>query len=756
MIERLFFKKVIRYGILVVLIATGSLFAEEKCELIINGCPDEINGDTIVVPDKVVKLSSVVRACKASQSIQAGAGENLSIMFVIDNSGSMIGDNGNDPDGSRFFVTKALIDTINKNQPNAEVGLIIFREHLFFDTASTEYYSNYFKTFSSVVDLEPNQAYLPFMKLNQVYGSKTGLNIINDILTPNASKNNILYQPSYRSLRPLALHGSNSETNINGALEAVKQAFASAQNPKERQFVIFLSDGEPTGNAQAGYPKDYFRTETGTVNVPTTFTVYFTDQTQPPGSLNDMTNNIKINGYSATNPKSNIWPLLTSYDALMGLLMQNVMPAILLSGNPIKMTINNTATSNSYLDSMFFFTESFPITNQLTQFSLGITYRYVNPQTSVLKDTVVYVSFYVKKNGINAPPLPSGLTMKCQNILDLSGIPVTATLLDTNHEGHLDRIDILWADTAKIKQSMPAINEFITRLELTSNSGKTINLTAYDLQPDLANKTIHVLLTENTGDALETGWTSATVTISNVPMSISGKPFVLTNIIDGAAPVIKSVCFVPTSNADTLNVTFSEPVINQSPAFSPENVFTLYTKSGSYKFTKSDPVITLNNDVVTYTFKSKKLSNQDSLVEANRPAFHLSLCGGISIIVDSRVIGNPFIPGKTWIPPSQRGTKNPVLFGTRIEVSLSSAITASLKNGKVRGWVTIFDAVGNTVADKVEMETDFANVKLFMVWDGQTRNRSKAAPGTYRARVLIEDLENGTKESVPMNIGIKQ
>jgi hypothetical protein len=228
-----------------------------------------------------------------------------------------------------------------------------------------------------VLDGEPDQAYLPFMGLSQTYGGKTGIAIIKDILATDTSGGDLVYQPDYRNIRPLTGTG---ETNINGAFEAAKQAFAHARYPRSRQFVLFLSDGVPAGTAQAGLPSNYYE---GGVNIPTTFTVYFTASATAPASLTTMTNNIRNNNYSATNPKSNLWAIATSHDALLSLIMNNVMGTILASAQNSMIVSNVTLsdTSSKYVNGYFVFPERFPLQPNLTQFVLPLSYRYTDQGT---------------------------------------------------------------------------------------------------------------------------------------------------------------------------------------------------------------------------------------------------------------------------------------------------------------------------------------------------------------------------------------
>jgi hypothetical protein len=122
-------------------------------------------------------------------------------------------------------------------------------------------------------------------------------------------------------------------------------------------------------------------------------------------------------------------------------------------------------------------------------------------------------------------------------------------------------------------------------------------------------------------------------------------------------------------------------------------------------------------------------------------------------VVGSRIIGNPFTPGKTLVPVTGTVDLRP---GTRVEVSILPALKAKLApGGTIKGSVTIFDAVGNMVVDKSDLAADITNAKLYFIWDGKTKKSSMASAGSYLARVVIEDLENGKKQNFRMNIGLK-
>jgi fibro-slime domain-containing protein len=343
--------------------------------------------------------------------------------------------------------------------------------------------------------------------------------------------------------------------------------------------------------------------------------------------------------------------------------------------------------------------------------------------------------------------VPGTATVACTS--PNAAVPVTATLLDVNHNGHLDQIDLLLPDSVALGATLPTVQQLITSMNIVStDGGKQVTLVASSMTVE-GTRTIHVYLTENTGSTLETGWTSASIKLTDVSVTADGRPIYVAQIIDGAAPVIKSVCFAPMPNADSLRIYFSEPVLSQTPP-----TFSLYTENGNYQFPNTSLTVVKFNDRFVWVFPPNTLSGLDSLVESGRPTFYLSLCGDVSIVVSSRTIGNPFTPGKTLVPVTNTNDLRP---GTRVEVSLLPAIKEKLASGKIKGSVTIFDVVGNMVVDKSDLLPDVNNnnAKLYFFWDGKTKKGSIASAGSYLARIVIEDLEDGRKQSIRQNIGVK-
>jgi flagellar hook assembly protein FlgD len=125
-------------------------------------------------------------------------------------------------------------------------------------------------------------------------------------------------------------------------------------------------------------------------------------------------------------------------------------------------------------------------------------------------------------------------------------------------------------------------------------------------------------------------------------------------------------------------------------------------------------------------------------------------------VSDYHVASNPFSPGQTKIPPTQQDASHPVVFGTRIEVTLINAIKQDLQTGNVTGVVAIFDVVGNTVLEKQAMWVDPARSKIFYNWDGKTSKGITAGNGTYVARITIIDTPRNRTQTIRQVIGIKQ
>lgn len=859
---------------------------EELCELRLTSCPEALDGDTIVVPEKVVGLTSEILACDVTEGLEdlEISGGPPSIMFVIDNSGSMsgLGSPPNDQMGSRFSVTLALLDQIYAAAPNAEVGVAVFQNILYFHEDDDPL----FTALPGNVDGVSTQAYIPLTQLNETLsGGQSGIGKLKELMAIDTTTGQ-LHDGSvedYVHLKHTPSHGSYMDlyTNINVGFKAAKHAFQSAANPPERQFIIFLSDGEPKGSDQAGENTTWFAQGD---SMPTTYTVFFTPDNTAPAILQTMTTNIRNNGYSVTNPESDLWTIETNHQTLLDLLSTEVLSPILqiVQGVPTKMVVNGTSSSTMRRDTSFAFAERFPLNEDTTSFHLDLSYTYTNKSTGAAYDTTVGIDFTVIRSADAGTTAPRNVAYECwagptldllyngqpvtaveermrqlqvrfstgdpnvdavvttasssldseqvtlsqsaqywtgtfrrtvgtagsaadgtlQHTVDdsivvvyrnpvlpldslriavpyvpnLTAIPVTATLLDTNAEGHLDKIELTWIDTATIRSVMPTVTDLIETLRIVSLEGKTVRLNPVALSADPANKTISLVLQENTGGIYETGWRDATVRLTNEPMSVSGRPFEVTRIVDGAGPVIKEVYYVPRTVHDSLVVVFSEPV--EWGATGPSQAAELFRhvkQTGNFPLADRSPISTelLADRVVFLLPHGGDISvDKDSIkidpsatvptdrsgnpVASTAPPAVVQL--GVENQIQASVSNNPFKPGATLIDDQVRSFYTGVVgrerYGTI--VALRSYRLLKPRGDGSYGRATIYDALANVVRKDLRVEKAGAGPYDYGIfWDGRNRNGRQVGAGGYLFKIVVSELD-GKNIVTRIKVGVKR
>lgn len=398
-------------------------FADQLCEIYLNTCPEYLNDRNIEVPEHVIAIHPRIKTCDYTYLTEGvtPVSSPPSIVFIIDHSYSMFGIGntypGNDTYGTRFKVTFDLIDTIFSRFPNAEIGLVVFREVLYFDHRNNPH-------FVQLKD-QGDQSYLPLLQLDQkIIPSLTGIQILKSVLQTDTTTK---YSERYRinvqcvDLSYSPQFSTIGNTNINNAFAAANEALSVAKNPKNRQFIVFLSDGEPyplNDQSQHG-GKDPFFFQQG-INTPTTFTVYLNNtEKQAPQSLKTMTQNIQNNGYSSSNIKSDIWVLQTNYDSLMSLCMNYIINPIITvtSGNP-NSVIMNRKESKINSDSGFVFDRQFPLYSDTTSFEIDVLYSLTNKTTGLTKDTQTTTNFKVIRRADAI--LPEEFTEICRDPAELA------------------------------------------------------------------------------------------------------------------------------------------------------------------------------------------------------------------------------------------------------------------------------------------------------------------------------------------------
>ncbi|MBN1130634.1 MAG: hypothetical protein JXA71_16720 [Chitinispirillaceae bacterium] len=361
-------------GVFLVLLlsfALSTLFARPVGKFSYRGAPEGKNNDSIIVSDTIVAMSEKIFVTNTfySDSIL----DTPAICFIIDHSTSMSTAAGrNDQQGNRFRVTSALIDTIYNRFPTAEIGYVVFKNGLFYRYTD---YTNFFGQYAGA----NNDGYMALKKLNQVYGTELGVNVLKHfLLTRDSTINSITYTELLYTPTPWPTEG----TNITLAFEAGKAVLNLSQKSDNNKYIIFLSDGEHTSGG------DNYVQGTG---CPTTFTIYFTSTGSAPTTLVNMTNNIR-----RTYPKSSIWPFtVTDFSSLMTFVRDSIYSAIVRQrpAFPASLTVGTQTISTwSATDSTFAFGSLFPLIGQTTPFNYIIKY----PRPAPLGDTIHTVGFNVK------------------------------------------------------------------------------------------------------------------------------------------------------------------------------------------------------------------------------------------------------------------------------------------------------------------------------------------------------------------------
>jgi hypothetical protein len=390
------------------------LYAGELCEFSITDCPEAFNNKTINVPLNVVAMSAFLKACDTKIQLSRDSAAPASIIFVIDHSGSMMGVDtvnhvttaGNDIDGYRYKVTRDLLDTLYKVNSNIDVGLVVFREVLYFDKNNNDQVVAYPN------GTNDNQSYYPLTKLSS---SQTGIGALKKILETREvsytdSLNTSHPEPfNYVDLVYKPTFPTQGYTNITLAFNAAKKAMEKSENPKERQFIIFLSDGIAQLAVTTADLNEYQRG----AGMPTTFTIYLSESsTSVPSQLMTMTNNIRDNGYSTSNRSSAAWALQSDYSELMGLINQKIIePIIVITNNTSTSVTVNDIISTTKVESTFVFNDKFPISKDETPFTIKINYK-ITDTSNVIRDSNFTTMFTVKRQaGVPSP----GVILNCWN-----------------------------------------------------------------------------------------------------------------------------------------------------------------------------------------------------------------------------------------------------------------------------------------------------------------------------------------------------
>jgi hypothetical protein len=354
-------------------------------------CPQVWHNDTIYVPDSVVMLSEVFAHC-TPDSIEEGIEwdkydttlghfdtvcqeeltviphdttvgyfdtlcridtvitphdtsyehvDTVSVFFIIDHSGSM---SIMDSNSTRYTVVEQIIDSLYARSPASEVGMAVFSNKLLHNYAQDSFFEQLYSSW--------HDSYIPLTRLDTQVG---GVDAVDKLkwaidLSPtdrDIGGNQQLLNADYSStgrhdsrLPSQPETGYNGTTDISFAFEAAKDAFQSASNPPDRQYIIFLSDGVAQ-NVDVER-MDSISNWVGGQGVPTTFTAFFINQREPiPDSILAMTENIRTNGYSSSNAYSAVWKTQGTVASLFDSLL-SIVSRTTIGGYRFDTTITDT------------------------------------------------------------------------------------------------------------------------------------------------------------------------------------------------------------------------------------------------------------------------------------------------------------------------------------------------------------------------------------------------------------------------------
>lgn len=259
----------------------------------------------LIIP--LITVQSLAQSAKDSQ---------YSFMFIIDNSASNSTDK-TDSDGQRFKVTKELFDYIYEQNPDSKIGMVIFGSRLWFYGPDNE------SLFVSVPEDQYDEGdgcYIPPLDLNASYTGTahgfdynsidytlSGLELLKMYLDTvhktmmGEIEVNLKYTPTHNPHFLLKKH-SGRLTNITRAFGAANQAhfYQTPGIDKSKHINIFFSDGNAiveTDSPDKAFESDYIQG----INTPSTITFFYNPSSNDLAKLNQMTENIKNNGYSESN-----------------------------------------------------------------------------------------------------------------------------------------------------------------------------------------------------------------------------------------------------------------------------------------------------------------------------------------------------------------------------------------------------------------------------------------------------------------------
>lgn len=414
----------------VLVAAIGPSHAGRVCDLAFSECPGRFSNGIVKIPNELIWLDAKIPFCNEYVQIGNAAAHPPSVIFIIDNSGSM---DENDPGVARFKVVSTLLDNIHSFAPGTEVGLVVFTRRLAFDHRDNLFFKTAFPA-----DTAQHDSFVPLTALNRRFsGGVSGLDTLKALLKHDRN-GNLTYAsrlPASRDNSIIGRSNTRDGTDISLGFQAAKVAMAASRSDKSSRYFVFLSDGTPSApdNGREGMINDFIEGK----ETPSTFTVFFDTQNSTPvapGTIVSMTANIKANGYSATNAKSAYWAINTPGSQLQDLLQDQVIGSVLsVPARPktASLALGDATHRTTVMDSgNFLFSKRVAMLEDTTRIRLEYTYTYLDTAAgaeAAKEKTVPYTLAFVRAPGIS---LPQGMAESCREQADISlfrnGPPFTA------------------------------------------------------------------------------------------------------------------------------------------------------------------------------------------------------------------------------------------------------------------------------------------------------------------------------------------
>jgi hypothetical protein len=270
--------------------------------------------------------------------------------------------------------------------------------------------------------------------------------------------------------------------------------------------------------------------------------------------------------------------------------------------------------------------------------------------------------------------------------------------------------------------------------------------------------------------------TSGKMELSAIHSNFS-KDTLRSDVIDNAAPVITGALLAPSPvkngnyYADTLTVTFSEPVENvkseQPFNFKSMPNKTLYSMKmeNSYKGDATKQIFIISSyidiefpgtaDSIRIDVNGKVSDKNGNVQKVVENHYVLMTAKSIPFSVTMKSGPNPFTPGIEPVDnPDFDGALKSAHENKGLLIVLSPDTSRIKRQVSINGSIKIFDSFGSTIR-KEDFKSNTAKTMVFFFWDGRNSSGRLVGSGTYVANITVQN-ENGQVEKKKLLVGVKR